>query len=119
MDDRIIKPTNWWEELLFKLGFRSRFRVEGASMQPALQPQDHVLVKKCTRFEVGDVIVSKHPIQSDLVIVKQIESIDKNGRLKLVGLNSVESSHRFGLVNKKLVYGKVTSFLRYDSNVTP
>jgi len=92
------------------LGRRECFLVEGDSMTPLLHSGDRILVKKIKTFKGGDVVVSKHPIQSDLVIVKLIESIDAHGRLKLVGMNS-KSSHYFGLVKSDLVLGKVCSIL--------
>jgi len=80
-------------------------------MNPLLKGQDRILIKKTRHYKVGDIVVSKHPIQSDLVIVKKIESIDPHGRLKLVGINELASSHRFGLVKKSFVLGKVTSII--------
>lgn len=80
-------------------------------MKPLLYHGERVLVKKAKQYKISDIVVSQHPIQSEVAIVKQIESIDAKGRLKLVGINRLESSHRFGLIHPSKIIGKVTSKL--------
>ncbi len=99
------------EKLLLCLGKRKKFQVEGDSMTPLLHSGDQILVKPVKTFRIGDVVVSQHPIQSDLAIVKQVEKIEEHGRLKLIGTNKLSSSHRFGLITPDRVFGKVTSKL--------
>lgn len=107
----VIKTSDFKEKLFAAFGLRKKYRVEGDSMNPLLYHGEYILVKKVKKYKVTDIVVSKHPIQSDIAIVKQVEAIDEKGRLKLVGINRLESSHRFGLIHLSKIMGKVTSKL--------
>lgn len=82
------------------------FQVAGNSMNPLLHEGDRILVEPMQSYEIGDIVVTPHPIQTDLTIVKQIESISSDGRLRLRGTNPKESTDRFGLVESSRVIGK-------------
>ena len=58
---------------------------------------------------VGDVVLTKHPFQSDVLMVKRIASIDATGRLFVIGDNPDESSdsRSFGSLRTDAVIGKV------------
>ena len=62
---------------------------------------------------VGDVIVSKHPLKSKVIIVKRIKQILEDENLFLQGDNTdplaSEDSHNFGPVNVNLVIGIINN----------
>jgi nickel-type superoxide dismutase maturation protease len=86
------------------------FKVSGNSMNPLLADGDQILVKSVPEYKVGDIVVSIHPIQSDLTMVKRIESIEKNG-LRLRGINAQESTDKFGIVDYNKIIGKMIATL--------
>ncbi len=83
------------------------FIISGDSMSPLLAEGQKILVDESKVIEEGDIVVTKHPIQTDLVIVKKVLEILPNNSLRLVGLNQKRSSHKFGLVKSTFVIGKV------------
>lgn len=83
------------------------YRVSGHSMYPLLKDGQEISIQSCREYQVGDIVVVKHPIQSDVTIVKKIESIDSKGQFRLRGVNRLESSDRFGLIQKEVILGKV------------
>ncbi|MFH0820714.1 MAG: nickel-type superoxide dismutase maturation protease [Candidatus Peregrinibacteria bacterium] len=105
-----LKKAGFKEMLLWALGQRRRFRVEGDSMLPLLKSGDEVLINPSGALSVGDIVVCRHPIQSDITIIKQIEAIEGD-RIVLTGLNenSSSDSYIFGFVDQKLIIGLVTS----------
>ncbi len=62
---------------------------------------------------VGDIIVSKHPLKSEVIIVKRIKQILEDEKLFLQGDNpdplASEDSHNFGPVNVNLVIGIINN----------
>lgn len=80
-------------------------------MTPLLQPGETILVKRTKKYFPQDVVISEHPFRSDIKIVKKIEAIEANGRVKLIGVNPIESQHHFGLIQPRKIIGKVTSKL--------
>ncbi|MDJ0714586.1 MAG: nickel-type superoxide dismutase maturation protease [Prochloraceae cyanobacterium] len=111
-DDR-LEDSNNWELLLWLLGFRFRFRVKGLSMAPLLKPGDELLVDpNAYRQKLpfpGDIVVAKHPYRSDLLLVKRVASVLKDGNCFLIGNNSSEStdSRSFGSVSPEHIIGRV------------
>ena len=83
------------------------FKVSGNSMNPLLHDGDRISVMPAPEYKVGDIVAAVHPIQSDLTIVKRIESITPDGRLRLRGTNPEESTDNFGLIKKENIIGKV------------
>lgn len=83
------------------------YTVSGSSMNPLLRDGDRVQVQKTDHYEVGDIVVATHPIQTDLTIIKQITEISEDGRFRLRGANRAESTDNFGLVSKSKLIGKV------------
>ena len=61
----------------------------------------------------GDVIVSKHPLKSKVIIVKRIKQILEDEKLFVQGDNpdplASEDSHNFGPVNVNLVIGIINN----------
>jgi nickel-type superoxide dismutase maturation protease len=102
------------ELLLWLLRRRKRFQVTGNSMLPFLDSGQILLVDRFAyrHFppQVGDIVVAIHPRLPDLKIVKRIVSIDGE-KYFLQGDNLEESSdsRTFGMVEKQLIWGKVTS----------
>lgn len=84
------------------------YRVSGNSMNPLLRDGQEVQVQAIKNYEIGDVVIAIHPIQTDLTIIKRIESIE-SGRFRLRGDNFIESTEKFGLVSRNKIIGKVVS----------
>ena len=106
-----LKPAGWKEFLRWFMGWRKRFKVEGYSMLPLLKPGDVIFVKKTASVALGDVAVFRHPIQSDLILVKQVIKMKKD-RLQVEGLNPASSDSRaWGSVPLKNLLGSVSSVL--------
>lgn len=107
-----LPKANWKERLLFALGKRQAFRVEGDSMLPGLQNGDAVLVSAKAAVKPGDIVVAQHPFKRSVRVVKRVESID-GGRCTLVGDNPAESSdsRQFGSVKLSDVIGKAVARL--------
>lgn len=107
-----LKTAGFKEIALWLLGRRRRFRMEGDSMLPLLKSGDTVLVKPTKTFSAGDVVVCRHPIQSDITLIKQIKEIE-NTQVTVEGLNTDSSSdsRQFGSVHSELVLGVLTSRL--------
>jgi nickel-type superoxide dismutase maturation protease len=109
-----IPTAGWKDRILFFLGRRDAFRVEGNSMMPTLNDGDVVLVRRTRRVKVGNVILAKHPYQQSVKVLKRISEINEQGRLVLTGDNPEEStdSRTFGSISSADVMGKVIGRLR-------
>ena len=87
-----------------------RFRVEDASMQPALRPGDHLLVLTWTRSaKAGDIVVLRDPEAPSTYLVKRVITREsKNGALVVGGdsPNVSRDSRHFGPVPAHLVIGR-------------
>lgn len=107
-----LPQVSYKELLLWALGQRQRFCVEGESMEPLLKKGDLVFIKKTDRLSRGDIGVFEHPLKKGLKIVKKISRI-KRGQYELVGTNLEKStdSRLFGLVSQTNMIGKVTAKL--------
>jgi nickel-type superoxide dismutase maturation protease len=103
-----MREPNWKDRILFFLGRREAFRVEGDSMQPTLNNDDVVLIEPTTIVAVGDIVLAQHPYKQSVKMLKRVERIDENGRFSLVGDNPPEStdSRTFGTVSIEYIYGK-------------
>ncbi|KZR86630.1 nickel-type superoxide dismutase maturation protease [Synechococcus sp. MIT S9504] len=102
--------------LLFFLGRRRLFQVEGDSMLPALQPKQRLLVKSLAKPDQppspGTVVVCHHPSDFNLVITKRVWHSTETW-LELRGDNQDEStdSRHFGPVPLDRVIGVVTAVI--------
>jgi nickel-type superoxide dismutase maturation protease len=85
-----------------------RFRVADTSMQPALQPGEHVLVATWLGPRVGDIVVLHDPEWSLTYTVKRVVGVTSNG-LDVRGdnVNVSRDSRHFGSVPRRLVIGRV------------
>lgn len=109
-----INNANWRERVLYLLGRRTAFLVEGDSMLPTLSGGDKVLVDPRGYIAVRDVVMAQHPYKSEVKVVKRVADIADDGRLTLRGDNPAEStdSRAFGTVSLESIIGKVTSKLK-------
>ena len=80
-------------------------------MVPLLQPGDEVLVDTKAPYDIGDVLVSRHPFKRDVNLIKLLVGFDERGRARLQGLNDQEStdSRSLGAFSRHLIWGRVTS----------
>ena len=109
-----LPEANWKERILFFLGKRRAFLVEGNSMLPALKDGDAVLINANAKVAAGDIILANHLYKESVKILKRVKEFNEKGDLYLVGDNPKEStdSRTFGAVPLKYVIGKVTCRLK-------
>ena len=117
--DRLDLPrAGLCEILLLLLGRRKLARVDGSSMQPALQHGDWVLYRKDTYPAnlVDTVVVCKHPYEKRLII-KRVHDVVESGALYLIGDCPEEStdSRTFGTVERDRLVGYAVSYRRPTS----
>ena len=102
--------------LLFFMGRRKLFQVEGESMLPSLQPRQRLLVKplpqKTTAPLNGSVVVCRHPADGNLILTKRVWR-SQGQWLELRGDNPAAStdSRHFGQVPLDTVIGVVTAVI--------
>ena len=108
-----MRKANWFDiiGLLFRYG--RRCRVEGDSMLPTLKDGDEVLVRASKTYQIGDLVVDKHPFKIT-PIIKRITKFSTCGKLFLSGDNPDESkdSRSFGEIPEKDILGKVVCLLK-------
>ena len=109
-----IPTAGWKDRILFFLGRRDAFRVEGDSMTPTLNEGDVVLVKNSRRVKIGDVVLAQHPYKQSVKVLKRIAEVNDQGRYLLTGDNPEEStdSRTFGSISAAAILGKVIGRLR-------
>lgn len=82
--------------------------VTGPSMVPTLRHGDQLLVRYGSRVRPGDVVVLRHPLQQDLLIVKRAVGRRDGGWWVLGDNPFAESDSRvFGVVPDDLVLARV------------
>ncbi len=90
----------------------TRVRIVGPSMESALRNGDWVLVRRTSRFRVGDVAVMAHPSRPDLLVVKRLVRRDEGGWWVLGDqLAASHDSRHFGVVPDSCMIGRVA--MRY------
>lgn len=83
-------------------------------MLPLLEDGDEVLVKKGVKVCEGEIVIARHPRTASIQMVKRVAGIYDKKFYSLLGDNPEESSdsREFGLVEEKLIIGRVESRLR-------
>ena len=109
-----VGDATWKDRIMFFLGRRTAFRVEGNSMNPTLSNGDVVLIESGVPVIPGDIVLANHPYKQSVKMLKRIEAIDGNERYTLIGDSPDEStdSRTFGTIAGKEIIGKVVGRLR-------
>ncbi|MGH9105064.1 MAG: nickel-type superoxide dismutase maturation protease [Acidimicrobiales bacterium] len=92
----------WWPLRHFR-----RVAVVGASMEPALQAGDRLVLRRAASVSAGDIVAARDPRPPGRIVLKRIGSVGSQG-LWLVGDNAAEStdSRHFGPVPEDALEGK-------------
>lgn len=98
------------EFLCWIIGLRKRTRINGNSMAPTLRHGDTVLIQRISEAVPGDIVVCRHPFQTNTRIIKRVANTSIEG-LFLRGDNPPEStdSESLGRVPWKHLQGRVTA----------
>jgi len=112
-----LPEANWLDEIAYVGGEREIFRVEGDSMLPALRDGDLVLINPHADFEIGDIVLARHPFKQSVKIIKRIAEILPGERYILLGDNPAESSdsRQFGAIAAKDILGKAEAKIKPES----
>ena len=104
----MLREANWKDRIMFAVGRRRIFRVQGDSMLPTLRDGDAVMIAPSRSIEPGDVVLASHPYKSSVKILKRVNGIDGEGRYSLTGDNPAEStdSRTFGSLPIEYIQGK-------------
>ncbi|MEZ0106815.1 nickel-type superoxide dismutase maturation protease [Catenulispora sp. EB89] len=94
----------------------SVLRVSGPSMAPALRDGDFVVVRgvRPGKIRPGDVVVARHPLRADeLLVIKRVDRRESGGWWLLSDNEFVTSDSReFGAVPDELVLARAVLRLR-------
>lgn len=106
--------ATWKERLLYFLGRRRGFLVEGNSMSPTLHDGDAVLIRPSSNISIGDIVLARHPYKQSVRILKRVAAIHADGHCDLTGDNASEStdSRSFGAIAAEDILGKVICRLK-------
>jgi len=113
MQDELPR-ANLKHKLRLFFGRLTGFRVEGNSMEPALEEGDSVFIEPSKHFRAGDIVLANHPFKKSVKILKRIENVTLDGSYFLVGDNKSEStdSRSFGSIPAKEIIGKAVCRLQ-------
>ncbi len=113
MNDELPK-SNWKDHIMYRLGRRRAFLVQGDSMEPTLNNGEVVLVQPMAIYGVGDIILAEHPYRRNIKILKRIAQIDPDDSVQLIGDNPSNStdSRTFGAVSIESIIGKVVCMFK-------
>ena len=104
----MLREANWKDRIMYAVGKRKIFRVQGDSMLPTLKDGDAVMIVPTRSIKRGDVVLADHPYKSSVKILKRVNEIDNDGRYTLIGDNPAEStdSRTFGNLSIEYIQGK-------------
>ena len=89
-------------------------------MSPTINQGDLVIYKPYNQVKsdlyIGNIVVAKHPIELNKLIIKRISKIEING-VQLIGDNQTSSndSRHFGLINYEKLIGIVERIIPKSS----
>ncbi|MEP6847790.1 MAG: nickel-type superoxide dismutase maturation protease [Acidobacteriota bacterium] len=109
-----LPDATWKERLLYFLGRRQAFLIEGSSMKPTLSEGDAILIVPRSQIEINDIVLAHHPYKESVKILKRVSQINDNGSYILLGDNESEStdSRTFGPILPKEILGKAVCRLK-------
>jgi len=104
----MLREANWKDRIMYAVGRRKIFRVQGDSMLPTLKDGDAVMIIPTKSIAPGDVVLANHPYKSSVKILKRVSEINDDGRYLLIGDNPAEStdSRAFGSLSIEYIQGK-------------
>ena len=111
----ILPPTNLWALFLLFIGRRKRFKVIGQSMLPLLEQGEEILIDphayKKSPPQINDVVITNHPHDARLTIVKRVTKMALDGSCFLTGDNPAAStdSRHWGSIARENIIGKATN----------
>ncbi|MEC8974722.1 MAG: S24 family peptidase [Actinomycetota bacterium] len=88
------------------IGRRRRFRVQGNSMEPVISDRDVILLAPDGRFEIGDIVVGRHPFKKTHVI-KYVTVIAPDDYIELRSPEGTDS-RQFGRTHSSQIIGRAT-----------
>ncbi len=110
-----LPQTNLLALFLLSIGRRKRFKIVGQSMLPLLKQGEEILIDpyayRKSPPQINDVVITSHPCNPQLTIVKRVIEVTIDGSCFLTGDNppaSVDSRH-WGMVDQNKIVGKVTN----------
>ena len=110
-----LPKTNLITLFLLLIGKRQRFKVVGRSMLPLLKPKEEILIDPWAyrkhKPQINDVILTNHPYDDRLKIVKRVVWVADDDSYFLLGDNleaSTDSRH-WGRIDRQKIVGRVTN----------
>lgn len=92
---------------------RLRFRATGRSMQPTLEPGDHLIARRLpasrASVRVGALVVARHPREDGTLVVKRVGRCGADGIWLTSDNPSGSDSRRFGAVSASELVAIVTT----------
>ena len=111
-------PKSGWRELLaWRFGRRHAFRMADEAMIPTLPP-DAVIFFDPAAYDkqspqVGDLVLTRHPFQAEVQMIRRVGEIRADGRYVLHSDNPLWNDNRgFGNMPHGHILAKVTSRLK-------
>lgn len=95
----------------------ARVAIAGASMEPTLASGDWILVDPDAYArrspEVGELVLAPDPREPERLLIKRVQAVDPDGRLRLIGdaPGASTDSRSFGAIQATSVLGR--PWLRY------
>jgi nickel-type superoxide dismutase maturation protease len=108
-----VASLTWRSFFLWVIGRLERFRISGPSMSPTLSDGVEVLVdcRASTQSSVcvDDLVLIRHPLRSDIRMVKRVVAKSVEAGYLVQGDNASEStdSRQFGSVAREHLLGRV------------
>ena len=100
------------DKLRYYLGYPRRLfalKVAGNSMSPTIKDGAFLLYDPFVNIQIGDIVLSAHPLMHSVKIVKRVAKIASDGMVTLAGDNQYEStdSRTLGAIPIKSIQGRI------------